>query len=261
VDAGHEQVLAVNVDIAFLGTSMNDNFNVRRLERYLGLAHDAGVQPVVLLTKADLCDGAAIESFIAETRAVAGDAPIHAISVVTGRGMDAVRGHLTLGTSAVILGSSGIGKSTLVNYLAEADLQDMMESREFDDKGRHCTTFRHLIRTATGGLIIDTPGLRGITLGEATDALAATFTDIDALAATCKFTDCKHETEPGCAIKAATEAGTLDPGRLEGYLRMQRELLAIARRENRVLDRKIKKMEKKVTSAMEKKQKRKWRQD
>lgn len=254
---GDQQVLAVNVDVAFLGTAMNEHFNLRRLERYLGLAHEAGVQPVVLLTKADLC--ADVQPYIEQVRTIAGPAgAIHAISVVSGLGMEAVRGYLTPGITAVILGSSGIGKSTLVNYLAEADVQDMMEAREFDDKGRHCTTFRHLIRTPTGGLIIDTPGLRGVSLGEATDALAVTFADIDALATTCRFTDCRHDTEPGCAIKTAVEAGTLDTGRLEGYVRMQREQLAMSRRENRVVDRKIKKMEKKRTIANDQKERRKW---
>jgi ribosome biogenesis GTPase len=262
VDAGHEQVLAVNVDVAFLGTSLNENFNLRRLERYLTLAREAGTQPAVLLTKADLCEDAM--PYVEEVRAldtVAGSGEllgVHPISVVTGQGMEAVRAYLQPGVTAVILGSSGIGKSTLVNYLAEADIQDMMEAREFDDKGRHCTTFRHLVKTPTGGLIIDTPGLRGLTLGEATDALAATFADVEALAASCKFTDCAHETEPGCAIKAALEGGTLAPERLEGYLRLQREIAAMAKRENRVEERKAKKLEKKQSAQLNKKLKQKW---
>jgi ribosome biogenesis GTPase len=145
-----------------------------------------------------------------------------------------------------------------VNHLAQEDLQDMMEIREFDDKGRHCTTFRHLVRTPMGGLIIDTPGLRGLALGEATDALLTQFGDIEALAAACRFTDCGHETEPGCAIKAALEAGTLDAERLETYQKLQRELAAMARRENRVQERKQKKLEKKATATLNKKLKSKW---
>lgn len=253
---GDEQLLAVNVDVAFLGASLNENFNLRRLERYLALAHDAGVVPVVLLTKADLCEDTA--PYIEQVRGIAPDADVHAISVMTGMGLEQVRGHLTPGRTAVILGSSGIGKSTLVNHLAEQDLQDMMETREFDDKGRHCTTFRNLVRTPTGGLIIDTPGLRGLSLGESTDALAATFADIDALAGRCKFTDCRHDTEPGCAIKTALEQGTLDGGRFESYMRLQRELTSLARRENRILGRKQKKLDKKLSATADKKEKRKW---
>jgi ribosome biogenesis GTPase len=261
VDAGHEQVLAVNVDVAFLASSLNENFNLRRLERYLLLAREAGARPVVLLTKADLCEDAA--PFVEEVQAMAGtgggeELAVHPISVVTGQGIDAVRGYLVPGVTAVVLGSSGIGKSTLVNYLAEADIQDMMEAREFDDKGRHCTTFRHLVRTRAGGLIIDTPGLRGLTLGEATDALLQQFADVEALAAACRFTDCGHDTEPGCAIKAAVEAGTLPPDRLESYFKLQREVAAMARRENRVEDRKQKKMEKKLSAQLNKKLKQKW---
>jgi len=254
---GDAQILAVNIDLAFLGAALNDNFSLRRLERYLTMARDANVQPVILLTKADCCADPA--PFIREAQTLLGAQHVHAVSVVSGQGMDAVRHYLRPGITAVILGSSGVGKSTLVNYLAEADVQDMMEVRDFDDKGRHCTSFRHLVRTplpAMGGLIIDTPGLRGLTLGEAHDALAATFTDIDALAATCKFTNCRHDTEPGCAIKAALAAGTLDAGRLESYRRMQREGVAMARRENRLLDRKVRKMGKKITATIDQKHQR-----
>ena len=252
-----QQILATNVDVVFLGTSLNENFNLRRLERYLTLARESGARPVVLLTKSDLCEDK--EPLIAEVRSVAGDAAIHPISVVTGEGMDAVRGYLTHGATTVILGSSGIGKSTLVNYLADADVQDMMEARDFDDKGRHCTTFRHLVRTPTGGLIIDTPGLRGLSLGEATDALMSTFKDVEELAAACKFTDCRHETEPGCAIKAALEAGTLDAERLESYVKLRREVGAMAQRENRIADRKQKKLDKKAGAERERRGSQDWK--
>jgi ribosome biogenesis GTPase len=210
----------------------------------------------VLLTKSDLCPDPA--PLVAMVREVAGDADIHPISVVTQQGMDAVRNYLARGITAVILGSSGIGKSTLVNHLADADIQDMMEVRDFDDKGRHCTTFRHLVKTPAGGLIIDTPGLRGLSLGEANDALISTFADVELLAASCKFSNCGHDTEPGCAIKAAIEAGTLDPFRLESYLKLRREVVAMAMRENRIAERKQKKLEKRAGAAGEKRDHRRW---
>jgi ribosome biogenesis GTPase len=250
------QLLATNIDIVFLGTSLNENFNLRRLERYLTLARESGARPVVLLTKADLCPDP--EPYLVEVRSVAGDAAIHVISVVTGQGLDAVKKELAPGITSVILGSSGIGKSTLVNTLANADVQDMMQIRDFDDKGRHCTTFRHLVKTPSGGLIIDTPGLRGLSLGEATDALVSTFKDVEALARTCKFTNCGHDTEPGCAIKAALDAGTLEAGRFESYLKLQREVVAMGSRENRIAERKQRKLEKKSTAGSEKKNKQTW---
>ncbi len=251
-----EQILATNIDYVFLGTSLNENFNLRRLERYLTLARESGARPVVLLTKADLCADAG--PYLEEVRSVAGDAGIHTISVVSGEGMEEVRKYLTPGMTSVILGSSGIGKSTLVNYLAEADVQDMMEAREFDDKGRHCTTFRHLVRTKSGGLIIDTPGLRGLSVGEATDALISTFKDVDVIAARCKFTNCGHESEPGCAVKAAIEGGTLDEARFMSYLKLKREVGAMGERENRIADRKQKKLRKKAKVSGEKKAKEGW---
>jgi ribosome biogenesis GTPase len=247
------QLLATNIDYVFLGTSLNENFNLRRLERYLTLARESGAAPVILLTKADLLQPEETAPLIDEVKNIASGAPIHPISVVTAQGLDAVRAYLTTGKTAVILGSSGIGKSTLVNYLADADIQDMMDTRDFDDKGRHCTTFRNLVKTPNGGLIIDTPGLRGLTLGEATDALMSTFADVEALAAACKFTNCGHDTEPGCAIKAALEAGTLDPARLESYLKLQREVTALANRDNRIADRKQKKLDRKIQATAAKK--------
>jgi ribosome biogenesis GTPase len=251
-----DQILATNIDIVFLGTSLNENFNLRRLERYLTLARESGARPIVLLTKADLCPDP--EPYLAEVRSVAGDAAMIVLSVVTGVGLAEIKRQLGPGVTSVILGSSGIGKSTLVNTLADADVQDMMESREFDDKGRHCTTFRHLVKTPMGGLIIDTPGLRGLSLGEATDALVSTFRDVEALARSCKFTNCGHDTEPGCAVKAAIDAGTLDAGRFDSYLKLQREVAAMGSRENRIAERKQRKLEKKTTSGSEKKSKRRW---
>ncbi|MCL2646514.1 MAG: ribosome small subunit-dependent GTPase A [Phycisphaerales bacterium] len=253
---GDQHVLATNIDVVFLGTSLNENFNLRRMERYLTLARDSGAQPVLLLTKADLCDDP--HPLMQQAHKIAHGAAVHAVSVVTGQGIDLLKIYLPQGITGVILGSSGIGKSTLVNHLADADIQDMMQIREFDDKGRHCTTFRHLVKTTTGGLIIDTPGLRGLSLGEASDALLSTFQDIESLALRCRFTDCRHNAEPGCAIKAAIDAGTLTAARLEGYLRLHREITAMSQRENRIAQRKERKMEKRSTAAAHDKALRDW---
>ena len=224
-DRGEMQPLAANIDTAFITSSLNNEFNLRRIERYLALVHKSGAKPVVVLTKADLVESA--EPWIAEIRSIAPNVAVHAVSVVTSVGLDLLRGYLGHGKTAVLLGSSGVGKSTLTNYLAKSDLQFMMEIREFDDKGRHCTSKRNLFvlsEEVGGGLLIDTPGLRGLSVTESTDALAATFDDIESLLTGCKFSDCRHETEPGCAIKAAIESGKLERSRVEGYLKLQREL-------------------------------------
>ncbi|MCL2641666.1 MAG: ribosome small subunit-dependent GTPase A [Phycisphaerales bacterium] len=254
---GDQQVLATNVDIVFLGTSLNENFNLRRMERYLTLAKESGARPVILLTKADLCDDPA--QMLEQVREIASETSVHIVSIVTGQGLSELKTYLPKGITAIILGSSGIGKSTLVNHLADADIQDMMQVREFDDKGRHCTTFRHLVKTPMGGLIIDTPGLRGLALGEATDALLSTFQDIEALKAQCRFSDCRHDSEPGCAIKAAVESGELDVSRLDGYMRLRREVSAMSQRENRIAERKQRKLEKRSTAADRDQSDRTWR--
>ena len=228
-----------------------------RLVREAWTVSGEAVKPVILLTKADLC--ADVAPFVEQAKAAGGACDVHAISVVSGAGMEGVRAYLKPGVTAVLLGSSGVGKSTLVNYLAEADIQDMMEAREFDDKGRHCTTFRNLVRTKAGGLIIDTPGLRGLGLGEATDGLAQTFEDVEALAAKCRFGNCGHDAEPGCAVRGALEAGTLDSGRFVAYLKMQREAGAMAQRENRIQGRKARKIGKRSAATKEKKGKETWR--
>jgi ribosome biogenesis GTPase len=224
-ERGEPQPLAANVDTAFITSSLNNDFNLRRIERYLALVHKSGATPVVVLTKADLVDSP--QPWIDEVKSIAPNVAAHPVSAITNQGLDSLRTYLGPGRTAVLLGSSGVGKSTLTNYLAKADLQWMMEIREYDDKGRHCTTKRNLFvlsEEVGGGLLIDTPGLRGLSVTESTDALAATFEDVEALIPQCRFSDCRHETEPGCAVKAAIEAGTLAPDRLEGYMKLQKEL-------------------------------------
>lgn len=220
---GGEQLLAANVDLAFLVMSLNRDFNLRRLERYLTVVWSSGAQPVVVLSKADLVDD--IDERLAEVRLIAAGAPVLAVSIPLGQGLDDVRSHLAPARTAVFLGSSGVGKSTLINALAGRTRQAVAEIRADDDRGRHTTMGRELITLPGGWLAIDTPGLRGIGLTDADiDAgLDRAFADIEEIAATCRFTNCSHENEPGCAVRAAIDDGRLDPDRLASHRKLQRE--------------------------------------
>jgi ribosome biogenesis GTPase len=219
--ASEEQVLAANVDVALIVTSLNEDMNLRRLERYLTLAWESGATPVLVLTKADLADD--VPAVVAEVESVAFGAPVHAISSVTGEGLDELRAHLRQGVTAALLGSSGVGKSTLVNTLVGEDLLETREIRE-DGKGRHTTTRRELIQLPGGALVIDTPGMREVQLWIADEGLEEAFSDVTELFEHCRFSDCAHESEPGCAVLAAAEDGTLDPDRLESWRKLSREL-------------------------------------
>jgi ribosome biogenesis GTPase len=223
-----EQILAANVDTAFLVAALTGDFNVRRLERYLALAWSSGAQPAIVLNKADLCED--LDARLAEVYTVSGDAPVHAISAKRGDGLEILNRYLTPGATVVLLGSSGAGKSTLTNKLMGTDIQLVRDVREDDDRGRHTTTGRHLFVLPSGALLIDTPGLRSVGLWADDGALNATFAHIDALAARCRFSDCRHETEPGCAVRAAIADGTLAPERLASQRKLEREVASIDRR-------------------------------
>ncbi len=225
--AAEEQVVAANVDIVFLLTSLNEDFNLRRMERYLTLAWESGAQPVVVLTKTDLSD--TVDLRVLEVEAIAFGVPVHAISSITGDGLDVIRSYLAPGRTIALLGSSGVGKSTLVNTLAGEELLAVKEIRE-DGEGRHTTTHRQLVLLPEGGLVLDTPGMRELQLWESSDGLGETFSDIEELAARCRFNDCAHVSEPGCAIQAALEDGTLDAERWASYQKLQRELAHLERR-------------------------------
>jgi ribosome biogenesis GTPase len=213
------QVLAANVDNVFVVSSANRDFNVRRLERYLAVAWESGAWPVVLLSKADLTDDIAPLTVAAES--VSGGVDVIPVSVVTGEGLDQVRTHLGPGRTVVFTGSSGVGKSSIVNALAGEPLLETAAIREDDARGRHTTTRRQLIRLA-GGLLIDTPGLRELGVLDG-DGVAAAFDDIERLAVTCRFSDCEHRSEPGCAVRTAMDAGTIDRARFDAWRKLERE--------------------------------------
>jgi ribosome biogenesis GTPase len=222
-----EQVVAANVDVALLVASMNADLNPRRLERYLATAWQSGAKPVVVLTKADLAEDP--EADIAGAESVAFGAPVLPVSAVTGEGMDALAACLRSGETAVLVGSSGVGKSSLVNALAGENLMATAAIREDDARGRHTTTRRELIRLpetamVPGALILDTPGMRELGLLGADEGLSTTFEDVEEIVASCRFNDCRHGNEPGCAVRAALESGELDRGRWKSFVKLQKEL-------------------------------------
>jgi ribosome biogenesis GTPase len=230
--AAREQVLAANIDVAFLVQALPLDFNVRRLERYLAMAWESGAQPVVLLTKTDLVDD--VTPFIDEAEAVTlGSCPVVGVSAKTGAGIDGLRQWLEPNRTAVLLGSSGVGKSTIVNALVGEELLPTQEVREDDHRGRHTTTHRELITITTGGVILDTPGIRELQLWDAD--LEQTFGDIEEIARRCRFSDCNHDREPGCAIQDALSQGSLSPDRWHSYVKLQRELETIEARRNHLL--------------------------
>jgi ribosome biogenesis GTPase len=215
-----EQVVAANVDVAFLVAALNQDLNPRRLERYVTTAWSGGASPVIVLTKPDLCDD--LDAALAEVEPVALGIPVHVVNGITGEGVDDLMQYLAGHKTVVLLGSSGAGKSTLLNRIAGVDLQRVNEIRH-DGKGRHTTTERHLFLVPGGGLVLDTPGMRELQLWD-DGSMDQTFADVAELAHACRFDDCTHEHEPGCAVIAAHEAGTLSSDRLASYRKLQREL-------------------------------------
>ncbi|WP_374571763.1 ribosome small subunit-dependent GTPase A [Phenylobacterium sp.] len=227
---GGVQVVAAHVDVALLAASLNADLSLRRLERYLAAAWESGATPAIVLTKAALCPN--VEDLVLAVETIAFGAPVLTVSALEGEGLEAVRALLPPGRTGVLLGSSGVGKSTLVNALVGEDRMATREIREDDAKGRHTTTHRELVVLPGGGLLLDTPGMRELGLWDADEGVAATFADVEALAAQCRFSDCAHEHEPGCAIQAAIEAGELDADRWRGYVKLQRELAWLDRRDD-----------------------------
>jgi ribosome biogenesis GTPase len=223
------QVLAANLDTVFVVSGLDGDFNLRRLERYLTLAWESGATPALVLTKADLCED--VGGALLEAEQVAFGVPAHVVSNVTGEGLDELSPYLAPAKTVALLGSSGVGKSTLANRLLGAELQATKEIAE-DGRGRHTTTSRQLLRLPGGALLVDTPGLREIQLWDADEGIEEAFADVDELAAGCRFNDCAHRREPGCAVQAAIDEGRLPRERLQSYRALQRELARLARKQD-----------------------------
>ena len=216
-----DQAVAANFDYVFIMQSLNMDFNPKRLERYLTLAWQSGATPVILLTKADLVED--YWEFLTQVERVAAGVDTHVVSAHTGYGLQRLNAYLQPGKTVVFLGSSGVGKSSLVNALAGEEIMTVNGIREDDSKGRHTTTHRQLIRLKSGVMIIDTPGMRELGMWDVSEGLADAFADVEQFIGKCRFSDCKHEREPGCSIKAAIASGELDIQRWENYRKLKEE--------------------------------------
>ena len=249
-----EQIVAANVDTVFLVQSLNYDFNARRLERYLIMAWESGANPVIVLTKADLCEDVAER--IKDVEAVALGVPVFAISVKDETGLEELAPFFTTGKTVALLGSSGAGKSTLTNFLLGEEKQVIQEVRSDDDRGRHTTTYRELYLLPTGGLVLDTPGMRELQLWEADGAtVGQSFRDVEELAEQCYFRDCKHENEPRCAVQRAISEGALEAARYQSYVKLQRELAYLERKTNKRAQLAEKDKWKKISTSVQSKKK------
>lgn len=225
-----EQIIACNIDFAFIVCALNYDFNLRRIERYLSMIWQSGATPVIVLTKSDLCTDT--EQKIVEVQNIAFGVDVHAISNLSTGGTQPLQKYCRDNKTIVLLGSSGAGKSSLINNLAKENIMKVGELRSNIDKGRHTTTHKQMIILPDGGLIIDTPGLRELQLWDAEEGISQVFSDIEDIALSCKFRDCFHRNETGCAVRKAIEDGLLDAGRLENYLKVQKEQEYITSRQS-----------------------------
>ena len=225
----NEQIIATNIDTVFLVSGLDRDFNLRRIERYLILIWESGASPIIILNKADLCQE--IEQRILEVESIAPYIPILVLTASENQGIDALLPYLVSGKTVALIGSSGVGKSTITNQLAQQEIQAVNSLRK-DERGRHTTTNRELIILPSGGLLIDTPGMREIQIWNGNEGFQETFSDINELANLCRFRNCQHDLEPGCAVQAAIANGSLDKRRFDSYQKLQQELNYIARKQD-----------------------------
>ncbi len=217
----HEQLVAANFDYVFIIQSLNNNFNLHRIERYLSLAWESGGVPVIVLTKSDLVSN--VQEYIEQVENIAFGVEIYAVSCVTKQGLDNLEKYFSKGNTIVFLGSSGVGKSTLVNTLYGKEVMKTSEIREEDSRGRHTTTSRNLIMLPNGAMLIDTPGMRELGMWDAESGISKTFQDIEKYLGMCKYSNCTHTNEPGCKILEAIEKGEIQKERFDEYLKLQKE--------------------------------------
>lgn len=230
-----KQALAANIDYAFIINGLDKDFNLRRIERYITLVYDSGAQPVIILNKLDLIGNASqLDEIKNEIEAIAFGVPVHFISSINSQGIDEIKNYFTGNKTVALLGSSGVGKSTLTNQLLGETYQKTADVRASDSKGRHTTSRRQLFLLPSGGTLIDTPGMRELQLWLDDNSFSTSFADIDALAKSCRFKDCTHMSEPGCAVQIAISQGKLDQDRLQNYHKLLREAKYLAKKQSEV---------------------------